>query len=84
MFSKPWVSISPQKTFGEATRIIKLPIGTEWTMEIRLQYSWLGWVGSGPRLRCAHHRVVREPSEPTKLGSNKFGSSRRDQTGWLD
>ncbi len=40
------------------------------------------------RLRCAQPRAVRAryaspQSPPAKLDSDKFGSSRRDQTGWL-
>ncbi len=41
------------------------------------------------RLRCAQPRRVQAryaspQSPPAKLDSDKFGSSRRDKTGWLD
>ncbi len=53
------------------------------TKFVRIQFIW---AGSGPRLRCAQPRTVRARyarSPPAKLDS-EFGSSRLDQTGWLD
>ncbi len=68
------VMIQSSHRFGLAAQICLNPV-------------WLGGLRSASasaQPRAVRARSASPQSPPAKLDSDKFGSSRRDQTGWLD